>query len=68
MKQNKNRTLFLVAKIQRKTVMMTQSKKHYGNPLSTVDYVVMHWRYGWGNFETIEPSKCFPRHKGGIPR
>ena len=44
--------------------MMTQSKKHYGNPLSTVDYVVMHWRYGWGNFETIEPSECFPRHKG----
>jgi len=42
--------------------MMTLSRNHYGSPLSTVDHVVMHWRYGLGNFGTIEPASCFPRH------
>jgi hypothetical protein len=36
--------------------MMTLSAIHYGNPVSSVDHVVNHWRQGVG----MEPSDCFP--------
>ena len=39
--------------------MMAQSETHYGNPGSSVDWVVMHWRQrlGKGN---MEPAACYP--------
>jgi hypothetical protein len=39
--------------------MMAQSETHYGNPASSVDWVVMHWRQrlGKGN---MEPAVCYP--------
>jgi hypothetical protein len=36
--------------------MMTLSPIHYGNPVSSVDHVVNHWRQGEG----MEPASCFP--------
>ena len=35
--------------------MMTLSVVHYGNPLSSIDYVLNHWRKGRG----MRPSACY---------
>lgn len=39
--------------------MMTQSETHYGNPASSVDWVVMHWRRSLGKL-SMEPAACYP--------
>lgn len=36
--------------------MMTQSTVHYGNPVSSVDMVINHWREG----REMRPIECFP--------
>ena len=33
---------------------MVLSERHFGNPLSSIDYVVAHWRN-----DTVEPTTCF---------
>ena len=38
--------------------MMTLSAVHYGNPLSSMDYVLTHWRKGRG----MRPSACYSRY------
>lgn len=39
--------------------MMASSDLHFGNPASSVDYIVAHWRRNVGNGVT-EPSSCYP--------
>jgi hypothetical protein len=39
--------------------MMTQSEIHYAQPMSTVDKLVMHWRYNNGKGK-VEPASCYP--------
>ena len=39
--------------------MMAQSETHYGNPASSVDWVVMHWRQRLGK-RNMEPAACYP--------
>ena len=36
-------------------VEMAQSAVHYGNPMSTVDFVLAHWRNG----KPMEPRECY---------
>ena len=38
--------------------MMVLSTIHYGNPMSSVDYVVSHWR----KHKDTRPAKCFAKH------
>ena len=42
--------------------MMTLSERHVGNPLSTVDMVVNHWRYSKGN-PNIMPADCYHEYR-----
>ena len=42
--------------------MMVLSDIHVGNPASTVDRIVMHWRYAQGR-QNIEPSRCFLKYR-----
>jgi hypothetical protein len=44
------------------TWLMTLSDIHYGNPLSTVDYIVYVWRrnYARKGLNTMRPQACYP--------
>ena len=42
--------------------MMTLSERHVGNPVSTVDLVVNHWRYSKGNLN-IMPADCYHKYR-----
>ena len=42
--------------------MMTLSERHVGNPVSTVDMVVNHWRYSKGN-PNIMPADCYHEYR-----
>ena len=37
--------------------MMVLSKLHYGNPMSSIDYLIYHWRYFRG--KQTEPTECY---------
>ena len=37
--------------------MMVLSKLHYGNPMSSIDYLIYHWRYLRG--KQTEPTECY---------
>ena len=46
------------------TWMMTLSSIHYGNPMSSMDYVLAHWRQG----RNMRPSSCYRGYNQTVRR
>mmetsp|Transcript_25761 Transcript_25761/g.61027 ORF Transcript_25761/g.61027 Transcript_25761/m.61027 type:complete len:108 (+) Transcript_25761:159-482(+) len=42
--------------------MMTLSEVHYGNPLSSIDYIINHWRRG----KPTRPEECYGGYHSNV--